>query len=95
MASTHSYPVVQIVVSTTVPTLVRAANRNRTSVLIVNLTGSQLVYLNNQQGVSTSNGLPLAASVGSNVTFYSQDDIWALAVVGAQTVSVWEEYGDK
>lgn len=95
MPAIHTYPTTQVVVLNTAPTLIRGANKARSSVLIVNLTGAQLVYISGQQGVSSSNGLPLAASVGSNVTFYSQDEIWGISAVASQTVSVWEEYTDK
>lgn len=88
----HANSVIQVAPSATVPTQIVGPNPARTSVLIVNLTGAQLVYLGQSQALTTATGVPLAASVGSNVTFYSQDAVWGLSAVSAQTLSVWEEY---
>lgn len=82
----------QVVVSTSVPTLIAAANPNRRSVLLTNLTGSQICHLRNDSTVAagTSKAI-LTGAVGSNVTFYAKDAIWGLSATSAQTVLVWEE----
>ncbi len=87
----------QVSVSTSVATQIVPYNPNRRSVLLTNLTGSQIVYL----GLNNANGVPVIAAgtartiltgaVGSNVTLYAKDAVWGLAATGAQTVCVWEE----
>mgnify|MGYP001608141700 CR=1 FL=1 len=86
----------QVVVSTSVVTLIVPYNANRRSVLLTNLTGSQICHLGlsgaGQPTLSaTTSRAILTGAVGSNVTFYAKDAIYGLSATSAQTVLVWEE----
>ena len=82
----------QIVVSTSVPTLICPFNVDRRSVLLTNLTGTQICHLRNDNTVTASNSRAmLTGAVGSNVTFYAKDSIYGLSASAAQTILVWEE----
>jgi len=81
-----------VVVSTSVVTLIAAANPMRRSILLTNVTGTQLCYLDtNGQVSSTSYGTLLTGTVGSSVTFFTKDAIYGLSATAAQTIGVWEE----
>ena len=83
----------QISVSTSTATLICPANVDRRSVLLTNLTGTQICHLRNDNTVSaTTSRAILTGAVGSNVTFYTKDAIYGLSATGAQTVLVWEEF---
>ena len=82
----------QVAVSTTVVTLVRPANPRRSSLLIQNLTGTQLCYwAYDNAAVASTTGSFLTATVGSSVTIQSQGAIYALAAVAQQTLCWAEE----
>lgn len=81
----------QVVVSLTIATLIAPANPNRRSLLLTNLTGTQLCHLGAAGVSATTSRAILAASVGSNFTLYSKDAVYGLSITAAQTVLVWEE----
>ena len=84
----------QVSVATTA-TLIAAGNVYRKSIKITNVTGTQLIYVGFDAGVTTSNGDYLHNAAGSNTTLYSTDAVWGIAATSAQTVSVMEEdYSD-
>ena len=83
----------QVVVSASVVTLIAPTNSRRRSLLLTNLTGTQLCYLgadDSAVSATTARAL-LTAAVGSNVTIYAKDAIYGLSASAAQTVMVWEE----
>jgi hypothetical protein len=89
-ASAGTPAVGQIAVATTA-TLVRAANVNRTAIVVVN-HGSINVFVGFTNGVTTVNGVLLVGVPGSSLTFQTRADIWAIAAPGGpQTVSFAEE----
>ena len=79
----------QVSVGTTM-TLIVAANPARKSVLITNITGTQVIYVG-PLGVTTSNGSYLHSAAGSNVTINTKAAVYGIAVTAAQTVSYLEE----
>lgn len=82
----------QVVVSTSVPTLIAPANPNRRSLLLTNLTGTQICHLLNANTVAAGTSRAILTGVaGSNMTVYAKDAVWGLSAVAAQTVLVWEE----
>lgn len=81
----------QVAPSTTVPTLIAPANALRTSIMITNTTGSQVVWLSFDRNTLATNGQYLHSAAGSNITLFGQQEIWGLSVTGAQTLSVMEE----
>lgn len=81
----------QVSVATTA-TLIAQADTTRKSIKITNLTGTQAIYIGTGQEVSSSNGDYLHSSTGSNTTTAGTDDIWGIASVSTQTVTVMEEY---
>ena len=89
----------QVAVSTSVATLIAPANPNRRSLLLTNLTGTQICYLglgtpSPTIAAGTARAM-LTGAVGSNITFYAKDAIWGLSATAAQTILVWEEeYAD-
>ncbi len=89
----------QVAVTTTV-TLIVPANPQRRSVLLTNLTGTQLCYLGIGSGdtspvlASTTARAVLTAAVGSSFTIFGKDAIYGLAAVATQTVMIWEEEYD-
>lgn len=84
----------QVAVSTSVVTLIAPANPRRRSLLLTNLTGTQLCHLSNHNGVSATNSRAvLTAAAGSNITIYAKDAVYGLSATAAQTVLVWEEEG--
>lgn len=75
--------------------LIAGANPARSSMVLINVTGTFDVWIGYGQVPTASNGILLLATKGSNFTLYSQDAIWAFAPGGAQVVSVAEEsYGE-
>ena len=85
----------QISVSTSAATLIAPFNANRRSLLLTNLTGSQICYLGlgapSPVIASGTARAVLSAAVGSNVTIYAKDAVWGLSATGAQTILIWEE----
>lgn len=78
-------------VTTAAGTLIAPANSARRSLLIVNLTGAQIVYYGYNAAPTATNGGYIAATAGANVTLYSHEAIYGLSAVAAQTLSVTEE----
>ena len=74
----------------TVATLIAPANPHRKSLKITNVTGTQIVYLGFTNGVSSSTGDYLHSAAGSNTTIDCKDQIWGIAITGAQTVTIME-----
>ena len=74
----------------TVATLIAPANPHRKSLKITNVTGTQIVYLGFTNGVSSSTGDYLHSAAGSNTTIDCKDEIWGIAITGAQTVTIME-----
>jgi len=81
----------QVVVATSA-TLIADVNLARRSVLITQITGTQICYISFNNGVLSSNNHFLGATAGNNVTIYSKGQVWGIAASSAQTVSVLEEY---
>lgn len=81
----------QQVVAATTGTLIAPANSARRSILLLNITGAQIVYYGYNSAPSATNGGYIAATVGANVTLYSHEAIYALSAVAGQTLSVTEE----
>lgn len=82
----------QVVVSTSVPTLIARANPKRVRLILTNLTGSQICHLRNDSMVSaTTSRAILTAAVGNTFTTTAQDAIYGLSISATQTVLVWEE----
>ena len=75
----------------TTATLLAPANPRRRAVKITNVTGTQIVYLGFDSGVTSSNGDYLHSVAGSNTTIYASDAVYGIASVSAQTLSVLEE----
>ncbi len=81
-----------VVVSTSTVTLIVPANPNRRSVLLTNVTGTQICYLHVSNAVSATNyAAILTGAVGSNATFYTKEAIYGLSASSAQTIGIWEE----
>ena len=78
-------------------TLIIAENFNRIRVIIDN-QGSQVVYLGDDDTVTTSNGITLAADDklimtfggGVNFPFFFRGDIYGIVASGTADVRVWE-----
>ena len=83
----------QVSVGTTA-TRIASANRYRKSLKITQITGTQIVYIGFTNAVSTSTGDYLHSAAGSNTTLAVQDEVWGIAVTGAQSVSIMEEEYD-
>ena len=87
----------QVALSTTVVLQVRPANPRRSSLMIQNLTGTQLVFWGYETpggpgaAVSSTTGSFLAAAVGASVSIQSQGAIYAIAATATQTVAWTEE----
>ena len=75
-------------------TLIAPANPHRKSIKITNVTGTQLVYVGFSNAVTSSNGDYMHSSAGSNTTLAVSGQVWGIAAVSAQTVSVLEEEYD-
>ena len=80
----------QVSVATSVTRIV-GANPYRKSIKITNVTGTQLIYIGFSNAVSSTTGDYLHSSAGSNTTLAVYGEIWGIAAVSAQTVSVLEE----
>lgn len=81
----------QVVVSTSIVTLIAPANPMRRSLLITNLTGTQLCHLGPAGITASTSRAILAAAVGSSMTINHKDAVYGLSISAAQTVLVWEE----
>lgn len=82
----------QVSVSTSTTTLIAPENPRRRSLMLTNLTGTQICYLSNQSTVaSTSARAMLTAAPGSSITIYAKDAVYGLSATSAQTVLIWEE----
>lgn len=88
---TQSIMLPQVAPSTSVATLIAPGNPLRKSLMITNTTGTQIVWINFNRNVLAGNGQYLAATAGSNLTLYGQQEVWGISVSGAQTLSVLEE----
>lgn len=75
-------------------TRIAGANPYRKSIKITNLTGTQLIYLGFTNAVSSTTGDYLHSAAGSNTTIMVYSEIWGIAAVSAQTVTVMEEEYD-
>ena len=80
----------QVSVATTT-TLIAPANPRRRSILITMITGTQIVYYGFTPLLVAGSGGYLHSSAGSSVTTYAKGEIYAIAITGAQTVSITEE----
>ena len=83
----------QVSVATTA-TRIAGANYWRKSIKITNLTGTQLIYLGFTNAVSSSTGDYLHSAAGSNTSTGVNGEIWGIAAVSAQTVTIMEEEYD-
>ncbi len=81
-----------IAVSASAAVRILPANRNRSSVLLQNFTGTQICYLGSDSTVTTSvyNAF-LTGTVGANITLYTRKEVWGISAVAAQTLAIWEE----
>lgn len=75
-------------------TLILPANPKRRSVVITQITGTQIAYIGTgpTPAITTGTGAYLGATAGNSLTMTSQDAIYGIAATGAQTVSYLEEY---
>lgn len=84
----------QIAIGTTA-NLVLTANPKRRRAVITQITGTQIAYLGTKIPlVAAANGDYFSAAAGVKWETRSQDEIWGIAAVAQQTVSVYEEYVD-
>ena len=83
----------QVSVGTSV-TRIASANPYRKSIKITNVTGTQLIWLGFDNGVTASTGDYLHSAAGSNTTLAVAGEIWGIAATSAQTVSIMEEEYD-
>lgn len=75
-------------------TLIREANAKRREILITQITGTQIVYLGDDQNVSSSNSQYLGSSAGNSFSTIYRGAIYGIAATSAQTVSWAEEEED-
>lgn len=78
----------EAVAPTTTSTTVAAANTSRISLTIVN-NGSQVVYIG-PRGVTTSNGIPVAANGGAYEDVTSLDAWFAVTAAGTGDLRILE-----
>jgi len=89
--STETLSVSQVSVATSSTALV-AARTGRMTLIITNITGTQLVYCTSAVTATTANGFSIPASPGASITLQYSGGLSCIAVTGAQTVSVTEIY---
>lgn len=79
----------QITASTSA-TLIRAANTNRSAVIVVN-HGSTNVFIGFTNAVTASTGVLLPGIPGSSLTFQTRSDVYGIVAAGTQVVGFYEE----